>query len=353
MTRLPDHHRLSRRTLLSASAAAIGSRAWGAGMHARQAAPTIVWEEITPGTGGPAPRWDHILVPDSAANRLILFGGRDGNGVSLGDTWVFDVVAGAWSQLPGEGPTARFGMAAVVDDDGGGIYLFGGQAGETFYNDLWRYDLALDVWQPLDLGAGLAPSPRYGLGGVSDRPGRFIVSHGFTFEGRFDDTWVFDQSDGGWTDVSPPAGARPLARCLHEQVWDASSGTMLLYGGCSSGVGPCPQGDAWSFDPAAGQWVELTPAASPEPRSNPALVAAPGGSAALLVGGLSAGGYVADGWLGTIADGALTWTALEFAGVAPSPRASHDMATLGDRAYLFGGTDDVGPMGDFWSATIA
>ena len=89
------------------------------------------------------------------------------------------------------------------------------------------------------------------------------ISHGFTFEGRFDDTWSLDPAAGVWTDLSPAPETRPLKRCLHEAVWDAARGRMLLYGGCSSGFGPCPQGDLWAFDPATRTWTELTPAESP------------------------------------------------------------------------------------------
>jgi hypothetical protein len=343
---------LSRRTFIAAaSMAAAGMLTQRAA--ASQATPSLRWEPIAPATTGLAPRWDHVLGADEAHKRLILFGGRDAAGASLGDTWVFDIDTSSWTQIPVEGPAARFGMAAAVDAAGNGMYLFGGQSADVFYNDLWRYDLALDVWQPLDLGEDVAPSPRYGLGGVVDGPGRFIVSHGFTFEGRFDDTWVYDLFAGGWSDISPPEETRPLKRCLHEQVWDEPSGVMLLYGGCSSGFGPCPQGDAWTFDPTAGQWANVTPASGPEARSNPALATAPGGGGVLLVGGLGAGGYLGDAWRGTLADGVLTWSAIEMTEQAPSPRASHDMVSLGNRVYLFGGTGDAGAVGDLWSGSLA
>jgi len=344
-------HPLSRRTLVAGGVAAVATRhpmtSFG------QTAPSIAWERLVTEGTGPAPRWDHVLLADAERGRLILFGGRDAAGAVFGDTWVFDLEAASWTELPGSQPDPRFGAAAAADAAGGSAWLFGGQAGDTFFNDTWRYDLATAVWEPVNPGDGVAPTPRYGLGGVIDDASWFIVSHGFTFDGRFDDTWAFDLAVGGWSDISPPAGARPLKRCLHEQVWAAASGVMLLYAGCSSGFGPCPQGDTWTFDPALGAWTEVTPATSPEARSNPALTRSPDGAATLLVGGLTAAGYAADAWLGTLTEGTFAWTPVEPGGDAPSPRASHDLATLGDRVYLFGGNADSGPLGDLWSATLA
>jgi hypothetical protein len=69
---------------------------------------------------------------------------------------------------------------------------------------------------------------------------------------------------------------------------------MLLYGGCSSGFGPCPQGDLWRFDPDGRIWTELTPSSGPTPRSNPAAVFDSRTERVMLLGGLSDDGYVND-----------------------------------------------------------
>ncbi|HYI25317.1 MAG TPA: kelch repeat-containing protein [Thermomicrobiales bacterium] len=343
---------LSRRTFLS-GIVVTGAVTRFPTRSSAQADSSIAWERVAAEGAGPTPRWDHILVADAAQRRLILFGGRDATGAALGDTWVFDIVTAEWNEIPGTQPPARFGVAASVDASGGGVYLFGGQQADIFYNDTWRYDFPLDAWQPIDPGDGVAPTPRYGLGGVVDDMGRFIISHGFTSAGRFDDTWAFDIAAGGWTDISPPEDARPMHRCLHEQVWDSESGRMLLYAGCSSGFGPCPQGDAWTFDPVLGIWSEVTPAAGPDARSNPALTQFPANSMTLLVGGLTAAGYAGDAWLGRLKDGMMEWASIQPTGQAPGPRASHDMAALGNQVFLFGGNSDAGALDDLWSATLS
>jgi hypothetical protein len=235
----------------------------------------------------------------------------------------------------------------AVDAANRALYLFGGQAdGATFFNDAWRLDLDTLAWEEIPTG-DLRPAPRYGTSAVLDGEGNVLISHGFTFEGRFDDTWSLDPASGVWTDISPAPETRPLKRCLHEAIWDAERSRMLLYGGCSSGFGPCPQGDLWAFDLETQVWTELTPAEGPAARSNPALVRDDATGALWLVDGLAEIGYVADLWELDLAGG-VTWREAGQGEPIPAPRASHDAVSLHGDTYLFGGYGNAGPLADFW-----
>lgn len=331
--------RLNRRALLSA---AVGAVAFPCVQTTE--AQESGWTLQDDGNGPPA-RWDHVLVADSNGNSLLLFGGRDGNGVAFADLWSFDLASKSWTELQ-PGPAARFGSAAAVLPDNSGFLFFGGQADE-FFADLWQYDFTTGEWSLLDDGSGTAPTPRYGLGGAFDADGRFIISHGFTFEGRFDDTWAFDAA-AGWVDISPAPESRPLRRCLHELA-AVDTDHLLLYAGCSSGYGPCPQGDLWRFTPATSEWAQITPAESPAPRSNPAMTA--GGNSILLVGGLTENGPSADIWSGVLNGDNFAWTRLDAASDIISPRSSHDMTQIDGMHYLFGGLGTDGPLADLWQYT--
>lgn len=310
-----------------------------------QAAPPV-WTAID--AAGPAARWDHTLSADETGGRLILIGGRDANGAPFGDTWVYTVAENAWSAVEGAAPSPRFGQAVAVDPANRALYLFGGQAdGATFFNDAWRLDLDALVWAEIPAG-DVRPAPRYGTSAVLVDDGRILISHGFTFEGRFDDTWALDPASGVWTDLSPAPETRPLKRCLHEAVWDDAAGRMLLYGGCSSGFGPCPQGDLWAFDPDTRAWSELTPAESPGARSNPALVRDDATGAAWLIDGLTAAGYAADLWALDLAGEPPLWRETAQGELVPEARASHDAAMLNGAVYLFGGSGASGPLADLW-----
>ena len=305
-----------------------------------------VWSVID--AAGPAARWDHTLAADPESDNLILFGGRDGAGAPFGDTWVYTVTENTWTPVEGSAPSPRFGQAVAVDVANRALYLFGGQAdGATFFNDSWRFDLDALTWSEIVTG-DTRPSPRYGTSAVLDDAGNVIVSHGFTFEGRFDDTWSLDPATGVWSDASPAAETRPLKRCLHEAVWDPLAKRMLLYGGCSSGFGPCPQGDLWAFDPVARTWTELTPPVSPAARSNPALVRDDAAGAIWLIDGLTEAGYAADLWGLDLTQADPRWSDVAQGTNVPAPRASHDAAVLDGNVYLFGGFGDAGPLADFW-----
>lgn len=340
---------LSRRQVLVATASlALADRMNGSAADLG----TLAWEQISVAGDVPAARWDHSMTASDSENLLLVFGGRDGSGIAMADTWSFSRTAITWSLLAIDGPSPRFGHAVATDQETGVAYLFGGQSADLFFNDLWAFDFADRTWSLVHDGSNSAPLPRYGTSMVWSNRGTLLVSHGFTSSGRFNDTWEFDPATAAWSDHSPAdETTRPLNRCLHEAIWDESTESMLLYGGCSSGYGPCPQGDLWSFDLDGGVWSLLEPASAPPARSNPALVYDPGRRQALLVGGLTEAGYDSGAFRLTASDRS-AWTAVEQGGTGPDPRASHDMCVTGPNLYLFGGYSVSGPTNDLWLARL-
>ena len=129
-----------------------------------------------------------------------------------------------WRRLRprGERPAARFGHNLLAEP-AGTLLVFGGQAGSRFFGDLWRYDPAANDWtllRPAARSLATAPARRSGRGGDA------WITHGFTTDGRFDDTWTL--AGGALADRSA-AAARPLRRCL---VQSALAGGGLF---CSAG----------------------------------------------------------------------------------------------------------------------
>jgi hypothetical protein len=302
------------------------------------------WQRI-PTNVAPPDRYDLMLVDTGAFRRLVLFGGRTAEHEPLADTWIFDLATDQWRQVkPMTSPMARLGAAAAFDVVLKCVIIFGGQAQNGKLNDVWAFDIEKETWQQIAT-IGTPPVARYGVSGVIDPSSDlFIVSHGFA-DTRYDDTFALDLKTNTWTDISP--AARPLKRCLHEAIYDINSKKMILFGGCSSGFGPCPQGDLWSYDVTARMWTELEPGnATPSPRSNPALVFDPAGRD-WLFGGRIDGGYSAELWsLNPLTN---TWTQHPVDG-GPSPRASHDAVwdTVGQRLIVFGGQTEQGVMNDLW-----
>jgi hypothetical protein len=222
--------------------------------------------------------------------------------------------------------------------------------GADFFNDVWAFDLEQETWTELKANERSAesPRPRYGQSAALDAQGRVLISHGFSDQGRFDDTWAFDVAGAHWVNLTPTSGPRPLKRCLHALIYEATADRMLLYGGCSSGFGPCPQGDLWAFDLKTTTWIELTPqGAAPTARSNVSLAYDVATQTLFLFGGKTEREASAETWSYELGNN--MWMQLERA-EEPSARSSQATSydTQTQRALIFGGLTADGSSADLW-----
>ena len=302
------------------------------------------WTRVDAANPPPA-RYDHTLTLDPLNNKLVLFGGRDGS-QTLGDTWIYDLTSRAWHAVKSSpAPEARFGHAAAYDAKSRRVLIFAGQA-SGFFNDVWAFDTAAEKWQKLTT-KGTAPAARYGTSAVVDtNTNQLIITHGFA-AGRFDDTFALDLAANTWAPIVT-GDVKPLKRCLHESVYDARSDRMMLFGGCSSGFGPCPQGDLWSLDVNGKTWREVKPGGiKPSARSNPALVG-DGAGRVILFGGKTSDGPSADVWKLDIQKG--EWTDLTPSAIGPAARSSHDAVwnPAAKQMIVFGGLSSAGALNDVW-----
>jgi hypothetical protein len=230
------------------------------------------------------------------------------------------------------------------------MLVFGGQAGEVFFNDLWAFTAQDDAWTEVS-PAGPRPAPRQGAGAALDtEAGRLYVTHGLTTQGYLDDTWALDLTSATWEDLSPPSG-RPPKRCFLRTVWDASSGRLLLFGG-ESGEKPV-LGDLWAFDPVSRVWEELPPGAnSPPPRSQFGAVYVPDREWMLIFGGAAEEGNLRD--LRFYVFPAKGWGSISPYGGQPGARRSHDMAFVPHRlsVIVFGGVRAGQEVQELWELGI-
>jgi uncharacterized protein (TIGR03437 family) len=268
-----------------------------------------------------------------------MFGGLDASG-DRNDLWAYSVDTQQWTQInpSGQAPDPRHGHTVTLDPARRGIIVIAGQ-GAGFFGDAWSFDIQANLWSQLSGNSG-GPSPRYGHSAIYDPTrDRIVLSHGFTSEqGRFDDTWAFDLKSNSWRDISP-SSSRPLRRCLHHAVYVPQSDQMLLYGGCSSGFGPCPQGDLWSFDLARNQWTQIVTAMSPAPRQRYGMVFDDNRRKLVLFGGLG-GPALNDTW--EYDPASIAWTQITPGGDAGAPRFRQEAAFASDlrTAFFFGGQTD-------------
>jgi Galactose oxidase, central domain len=308
------------------------------------------WSQVVAANSDPPARYDHSAVFDPVRQQLVIFGGRDTE--TFGDTWIFDRATRIWRTVDAAGPAPRFGHGAVYDAAHRRMLIVKGQ-GADFFNDVWAFDLDHETWTELkanDRGA-TAPRPRYGQSAVLDSQGRVLISHGFSDQGRFDDTWAFDVATARWVNLTPMSGAKPLKRCLHVLIYETTADRIILYGGCSSGFGPCPQGDLWAFDLKTTSWIELTPdGAAPTARSNASLVYEAATQTLFLFGGKTDNGPSAETWSYELDSN--VWMQLE---PADEPNARSSQATSYDaptrRAMILGGLTADGSSADLWEWT--
>jgi N-acetylneuraminic acid mutarotase len=296
-------------------------------------APSLQWTRVPVSGSLPPPRYDHTIVTDGT--KIYLFGGRSPE--PRDDLWAFDIAAGSWTELsPAQQPVARFGHNAVWDPSRSRVVIFGGQAGANFFNDIWEYDPAVNAWSDPTAGVDLAvaPAARYGAASCLDGSGHLLVSHGFTSEGRFDDT----------TEVSPSTD-RPTPRCLIDGVWDTRKERLMIFGGQSNDA-PYMD-DLWGWSTVT-DWQRIARAPSPSARNLYAFVYDATLQQAFLIGGQSADGPLGDTWA-FHSDGE-TWTQTDVDGRTRLPaRYSHDACVTPEGGvYVFGGTDDSTTYSDLW-----
>lgn len=299
------------------------------------------------GSSAPVPsaRVDGVIEYDPVSRQIFLFGGQDT--LPRNDLWAYSLARRQWTEMQVSGPVppARFGHTVVFDSARRRLVVFGGQA-SGFFSDVWAFDIAAGSWRQLSAD-NTGPSRRYGHSAIYETArDRMVISHGFTNAGRFDDTWAFDFSSNSWRDISP-SGTRPLRRCLHHAAYDAERGEMYLYGGCSSGSGPCPQGDLWSLDLALNRWSERTPRSGPPAREHYGMAFNAIRGKLVIFGG-SGAGLLNDTWEFDPRSGA--WRQASVAGAAPGPRHRHQAAFAPDRGviYYFGGSTSGGLTNELW-----
>ncbi|MBN1321722.1 MAG: S-layer homology domain-containing protein [Thermoleophilia bacterium] len=317
--------------------------------------PPDQWTQLHP-SGAPSARGGHSMVYDSAAKKVVLFGGiddADDRTTLLNDTWVYDPAANKWiGSRPGGAPPARTYFSMVHDPGAKKTLLFGGQDWSRLLSDSWAYDAASNTWTLLH-PAG-APAARGGHSMAYD-PGakKVILFGGSGAAGLLRDTWGYDAASNTWTELHP-VGTLPPARRFHSMAYDPGAKKVILFGG-SGATGLLR--DSWAYDAAAGTWTELHPVgALPPARCFHSMVYDAKDKRVILLGGRASAlngpwdpAHLADVWAYDAASN--TWTELHPAGGPPPARLSYPIVydSAAGKVILFGGySSDGAGLNDTW-----
>ncbi|MDJ0699262.1 MAG: kelch repeat-containing protein [Woeseiaceae bacterium] len=172
---------------------------------------------------GPSPRKWPAAAYDSRRGLVVLHGGRDGvgrSGPSLSDTWIWN--GREWQQASVNGPTPRDHHRAAYDEARDRVVLFGGWNGESLENDTWEWDGA--EWQRV---ANDGPGPRAPFGmAYHESLESVVIAGGQDLNGAFDDIWAWNGS--AWHRVD---SAVPSARGFHAMTSVPGTESVVVFGG--------------------------------------------------------------------------------------------------------------------------
>jgi len=304
---------------------------------------TNTWANMAPAVS-PSGREEHAMAYDPRADKIILFGGWKGPGMSS-ETWAYDFVTNTWTNMaPTAAPLARYGHAMVYDPRAGGIVLFGGWSDAGMSDETWLYNFTANIWT--NMAPTTRPSAREGHSMAYDVAlGRIVLFGGAVGWGGpyVSETWTYDIAANAWREVT--SGTRLSGRSWHAMAYDAVAGRTVLFGGYTNwGLND----ETWAYDSAANEWTKIAPNREPSPRFGHAMVYDAGVGQSILFGGNFALDVSNETWAYDLASN--LWTKMNPT-MRPSGRYDHAMAydARAGRIVLFGGWTMGGLSSETWA----
>ena len=249
----------------------------------------------TSNTTNPTSNGLNVPPPRSGAasvvvkGRLYIFGGYGGGTGRLSDFYSYNFETNTWEEvqvLSREKPGYRENNGVVISDTSKSIYLFGGYDGQSWLNDLWKFDIESKKWTCIqessscpnnnnnetnDAAAagdrdadgiwnnqvkGKAPSQRFGYVSVVHK-NQFVLFGGFDGSRWLNDMYVFDFATKTWTEIQA-RGALPSVRSC--PAWAKDDTHVYIQGGYD---GVERKADFFACDLATYTWTEMPSLGSP------------------------------------------------------------------------------------------
>lgn len=240
----------SFRAAVAATAIAMGAM-FTTNVRAEPSSDAPGWSELIEWTtDGPAAREHQSLM--TFEDQVVIFGGSgyEPQGAPLGDAWAFDLKSKTWKalELAGDVPSPAGSRRVAQAPGADHAFLFGGY-GANFEtnNELFRASLHGDTLSFARIKQINPPAARALHAFAFDPLSKtFVVSHGVSTAGFFDDTWsgAFDEQDGVvWTELS--SETRPSPRFGFSYGFDSDRGELILLSGQipGSAENPMPMSD--------------------------------------------------------------------------------------------------------------
>eukprot|EP00736_Rhodelphis_marinus_P013577 Rmarinus@m.23354 len=191
-----------------------------------------IWKKIIYTGSGPCPRSIHTTVVYD--NRMYVFGGfgrprtvQGGEGQYFNDLYEYSFLNKQWTQIEatGDPPSPRTEHTAVVHNELGCMYVFGGFDGASVFRDLYEYNFEHKHWKKLDCGKHI-PRERGGHTAVVHNDCMYIFG-GLIGDTYYADLWEFRLRAAAVVDVPCPVGG-DLEQLVNNEIF--SDVTLIVEG---------------------------------------------------------------------------------------------------------------------------
>ena len=225
---------------------------------------TNTWTEMA---NGPANYGFGSIVYDAQADRIILYGGSDATYVGFSpDTWAYNYNTNTWTDMkPSISPPARNTQVLVYDTKANRVIMWGGDTGweeriALRDENVWSYDYDTNTWQEIKppQGTEVWPDTRdWASAAYDSKSDRMIMSGGY-YQAGTDETWAYDYNTNTWTKLEPnKAGGMLSASAM---VYSSAADRFILFGGLVGNSADTDYtGETWSYDFNTNTWTDVTP----------------------------------------------------------------------------------------------
>jgi N-acetylneuraminic acid mutarotase len=192
---------------------------------------------------------------------------------------------------PINNPGARWETSAAWTDSSNNLWLFGGyEINQGVFNDLWRYNIATNMWTWMkgsqfngQLGiygikgiesSDNTPGGRQAYGRWKDNAGNLWLFGGLNYGILYNDLWRYNPNTNNWAWIAgdsssntnsvygrkclPSSTNKPGARFENRVSVVDSNGNFWMFGGTNDNSFSQVWNDLWSYKVTANQWIWMS-----------------------------------------------------------------------------------------------
>src|SRR3989339_424880 len=291
----------------------------------------------------PSSRKWHSITYNKLINKIVLFGGFDGNN-ALNDTWIYNPNTEQWTKKTTiNNPPVRYGHILVANGTNK-VILFGGYDGNSFFNDTWEYDLDLNDWTQI-ITVSTPPVLGFSSADYDVTNDKIILFGGQSETGliKYSGTWIYHLNGSSWTQGAFGPSARKGASASYNSEYKK----ILIFGGEGNGFNNYLS-DTWTYNYSDNIWTNSNPSGSVPPRSECSIFYDSRNKRSVLYGGRSNTGNYDDIWFYSFNTN--IWSTSQ-PSTSVSSRYGFGVSYINsiEKAFLFGGNDGYGLKNDFYN----